>query len=50
MALLVIVRMFALNMVSLPAAVEWLQDKAVWLRMSCDHVELFGSTGMAAFQ
>ena len=50
MALLVIVRVFAMNMVSLPAAVEWLQDKAVWLRTSCDRVEMFGNIGMAAFQ
>jgi hypothetical protein len=39
-----------MNMVYLPAAVEWLQDMAVWLRTSCDRVEMFGSTGMAAFQ
>jgi len=50
LALLMIVRTFAINMMSLSHAVGWLLDLAAWLHSSCDRVELVASTSVGVFK
>ena len=50
LALLVIIRTFAMNMYSLSHMVDWLLEVAAWLHSSCDRVEVVARTGVAFFQ
>lgn len=50
LALLVVFRMFIINIISVSHVVDWLLAMAAWLRTSCDRVEMFANTGVAAFQ
>ena len=50
LALLVILRTFAINMFSHSQIVTWMLDVAAWLNSSCDRVEVAARTSVAFFQ